>query len=47
MLKQAQMKKGRENSVEINEQKREFQNSLTIGLLAFMVTFALLRWVIA
>jgi hypothetical protein len=29
----------------LNGPEREFYKSLTIGLLAFLVTFVLLRWV--
>jgi hypothetical protein len=30
----------------LNSREREFYKSLTIGLLVFLVTFALLRWVL-
>jgi uncharacterized membrane protein (DUF485 family) len=42
----AQMDASRDNGDELNKQKREFYKSLTIGLLAFMVSFVLLKWVL-
>jgi len=32
-------------SGELNRPERDFYKSLTIGVLAFLVTFVLLRWV--
>jgi hypothetical protein len=34
------------NGGELNLRKSEFAKNLTFGLLAFTITFALLRWVL-
>jgi hypothetical protein len=40
------MDAARDNGDELNKRKLELYKSLVIGLLAFMVTFVLLRWVL-
>jgi len=40
------MKIDSNNSVELTKPKREFAEKLIFGLLAFIITFAILRWVL-